>query len=87
MTSISSRTVCKYRNHFIFDLLTINQLLFPPPPSLTKREREERQYKKQLLNIAKEHEKARELERIQRYHMPQDLKKGEKCKCSMSRDI
>lgn len=48
--------------------------------SLTKREREERQYKKQLLNIAKEHEKARELERIQRYHMPQDLKKGEKCK-------
>ncbi|EDW11612.1 pre-mRNA-splicing factor ATP-dependent RNA helicase DHX16 [Drosophila mojavensis] len=45
---------------------------------LTKREREERQYKKQLLNIAKEHEKARELERIQRYHMPQDLKKGER---------
>ncbi|XP_023172498.1 pre-mRNA-splicing factor ATP-dependent RNA helicase DHX16 [Drosophila hydei] len=45
---------------------------------LTKREREERQYKKQLLNIAKEHEKARELERIQRYHMPRDLKKGER---------
>ncbi|XP_067620340.1 pre-mRNA-splicing factor ATP-dependent RNA helicase DHX16 [Eurosta solidaginis] len=45
---------------------------------LTKREREEREYKKQLLQIAKEHEKARELERIQRYHMPQDLKKGEK---------
>ncbi|XP_030376802.1 pre-mRNA-splicing factor ATP-dependent RNA helicase DHX16 [Scaptodrosophila lebanonensis] len=45
---------------------------------LTKREREERKYKKQLLNIAKEHEKARELERIQRYHMPQDMKKGER---------
>ncbi|KAH8400605.1 hypothetical protein KR222_008380 [Zaprionus bogoriensis] len=45
---------------------------------LTKREREERQYKQQLLSIAKEHEKARELERIQRYHMPQDLKKGER---------
>ncbi|EDW27255.1 GL21126 [Drosophila persimilis] len=45
---------------------------------LTKREREERQYKKQLLNIAKEHEKARELERVQRYHMPQDMKKGER---------
>ncbi|EDV98738.1 pre-mRNA-splicing factor ATP-dependent RNA helicase DHX16 [Drosophila grimshawi] len=45
---------------------------------LTKREREERQYKKQLLSIAQEHEKARELERVQRYHMPQDLKKGER---------
>ncbi|XP_065355621.1 pre-mRNA-splicing factor ATP-dependent RNA helicase DHX16 [Calliphora vicina] len=45
---------------------------------LTKKEREEREYKKQLLTIAKEHEKARELERIQRYHMPRDLKKGEK---------
>lgn len=45
---------------------------------LTKREKEEREYKKQLLTIAKEHEKARELERIQRYRMPQDMKKGEK---------
>ncbi|XP_036320983.1 pre-mRNA-splicing factor ATP-dependent RNA helicase DHX16 [Rhagoletis pomonella] len=45
---------------------------------LTTREREEREYKKQLLQIAKEHEKARELERIQRYHIPQNLKKGEK---------
>lgn len=45
---------------------------------LTKREKEERDYKKQLLTIAKEHEKARELERVQRYHMPQDMKKGEK---------
>lgn len=47
---------------------------------LTAREREEREYKKQLLQIAKEHEKARELERIQRYHIPQNLKKGEKGK-------
>ncbi|CAD6997189.1 unnamed protein product [Ceratitis capitata] len=46
--------------------------------SLTAREREEREYKKQLLQIAKEHERARELERIQRYHIPQNLKKGEK---------
>ncbi|KAH8307284.1 hypothetical protein KR044_008936 [Drosophila immigrans] len=45
---------------------------------LTERERQDRRYKKQLLNIAKEHEKARELERVQRYHMPQDLKKGER---------
>ncbi|KAH8255382.1 hypothetical protein KR038_002017 [Drosophila bunnanda] len=45
---------------------------------LTQREKEERQYKKQLLNIAKEHEKARELERVQRYRMPQDMKKGER---------
>lgn len=48
--------------------------------SLTEKERKEREYKKQLLTIAKEHEKARELERIQRYHMPRDLKKGEKGK-------
>lgn len=46
--------------------------------SLTAREKEERAYKKQLLEIAKEHEKAREIERIQRYQMPQDRKKGEK---------
>lgn len=47
---------------------------------MTAKEREERDYKKQLLQIAKEHEKARELERIQRYHIPQNLKKGEKGK-------
>lgn len=45
---------------------------------LTEREREERAYKKKLLSIAKDHEKARDLERVQRYHMPQDVKKGEK---------
>lgn len=45
---------------------------------LTEREKEERAYKKRLLNIAKDHEKARDLERVQRYHMPQDVKKGEK---------
>ncbi|XP_012538179.1 pre-mRNA-splicing factor ATP-dependent RNA helicase DHX16 [Monomorium pharaonis] len=41
---------------------------------LTERERQERAHKKQLLHLAKEHEKARELERMQRYHMP--LEKG-----------
>lgn len=46
--------------------------------SLTDRERKEREHKKQLLQIAQEHEKARELERVQRYRMPQDMKKGEK---------
>lgn len=45
---------------------------------LTEREKEERAYKKKLLSIAKDHEKARDLERVQRYHMPQDVKKGEK---------
>ncbi|KAK9888360.1 hypothetical protein WA026_000614 [Henosepilachna vigintioctopunctata] len=43
---------------------------------LTERERKERQHKKELLKLAQEHEKARELERIQRYHMPKDLGKG-----------
>ncbi|XP_052124622.1 pre-mRNA-splicing factor ATP-dependent RNA helicase DHX16 [Frankliniella occidentalis] len=44
---------------------------------LTEREKKERERKKQLLYLAKEHERARELERIQRYHMPQDKKKGD----------
>lgn len=46
--------------------------------SLTEREKADREHKKQLLQIAQEHEKARELERVQRYRMPQDMKKGEK---------
>lgn len=41
---------------------------------LTEREKKDREHKKKLLELAKEHEKARELERIQRYHMPQDSK-------------
>lgn len=39
---------------------------------LTERERREREHKKQLLQLAKDHEKARELERVQRYHMPHE---------------
>lgn len=41
---------------------------------MTEQEKRERTHKKELLRLAKEHEKARELERIQRYHMP--LEKG-----------
>ncbi|XP_043486982.1 pre-mRNA-splicing factor ATP-dependent RNA helicase DHX16 [Polistes fuscatus] len=44
---------------------------------LTEREKREREHKKQLLQLAKEHEKARELERVQRYHMPLEKKKLE----------
>ncbi|CAH0700533.1 unnamed protein product [Spodoptera exigua] len=46
--------------------------------SLTQRERLEREHKKTILKLAKEHEKARELENVQRYHMPQDLGKDAK---------
>ncbi|CAH0555809.1 unnamed protein product [Brassicogethes aeneus] len=42
---------------------------------LTEREKKERAHKKELLRLAMEHEKARELERVQRYHMPRDLGK------------
>lgn len=42
--------------------------------SLTEREKAEREHKKRLLDLAKEHERARELERVRRYHMPQDCK-------------
>ncbi|CAA9997872.1 unnamed protein product [Nesidiocoris tenuis] len=41
---------------------------------LTEREKKERSHKRKLLELAKEHEKARELERVQRYHMPRDVK-------------
>lgn len=41
---------------------------------MTQRELIDREHKKKLLNLAKEHEKARELENVQRYHMPQDIK-------------
>ncbi|GFG40919.1 hypothetical protein Cfor_11095 [Coptotermes formosanus] len=44
---------------------------------LTERERKDREHKKKLLQLAKEHEKARELEKIQRYHMPEDIRKGQ----------
>lgn len=39
---------------------------------LTERERKDREYKKKILSLAKEHDKARELELVQRYHMPDD---------------
>ncbi|XP_050515877.1 pre-mRNA-splicing factor ATP-dependent RNA helicase DHX16 [Diabrotica virgifera virgifera] len=42
---------------------------------LTEREKKDRVHKKELLKLAQEHEKARELERVQRYHMPRDLGK------------
>ncbi|XP_058796016.1 pre-mRNA-splicing factor ATP-dependent RNA helicase DHX16 [Phymastichus coffea] len=44
---------------------------------LTEREKRERAHKKELLRLATEHEKARELERVQRYHMPLDKKRLE----------
>lgn len=44
---------------------------------LTERERKEREHKKITLELAKKHEKARNLENAQRYHMPRDVKQGE----------
>ncbi|XP_070509212.1 pre-mRNA-splicing factor ATP-dependent RNA helicase DHX16 [Chironomus tepperi] len=45
---------------------------------LTEKEKRDRDYKKRILDIAKQHERARGIENIQRYHMPKDMKKGEK---------
>ncbi|CAG9798071.1 unnamed protein product [Chironomus riparius] len=45
---------------------------------LTEKEKRDREYKKRILDIAKQHERARGIENIQRYHMPKDMKKGEK---------
>jgi pre-mRNA-splicing factor ATP-dependent RNA helicase DHX16 len=43
---------------------------------LTEREKLERRYKKKILELAKKHDKAGEIEKVQRYHMPQDRKDG-----------
>ena len=43
---------------------------------LTERERRERNYKKTVLNLATAHTKAAEIEKVQRYVMPEDRKKG-----------
>jgi pre-mRNA-splicing factor ATP-dependent RNA helicase DHX16 len=43
---------------------------------LTERERKERQFKKTVLELARKHESAGEIEKVQRYHMPQDRKTG-----------
>lgn len=45
---------------------------------LTEREKTDREYKKKVLTLAKEHGKARELERIQRYRMPKESKEIDK---------
>lgn len=39
---------------------------------LSRQEKAELDYKKKVLQLAKEHERARELEKIDRYHMPED---------------
>ncbi|XP_063236844.1 pre-mRNA-splicing factor ATP-dependent RNA helicase DHX16 [Bacillus rossius redtenbacheri] len=44
---------------------------------LSERERRERDHKRKLLRLARDHEEARELERVQRYHMPHDTRKGQ----------
>ncbi len=40
--------------------------------SLTKREQEDLKYKKKILTLAREHEKAAEVEKVDRYYMPED---------------
>ena len=41
---------------------------------LTKREKEDRKYKEKILNLADAYSKASEIEKVQRYHMPEDRK-------------
>lgn len=77
--NICSTIACKCSHHFCHGNICIINF-FVIATRLTEREKKDREHKKQLLQIAKEHEKARELERVQRYKMPQDMKKGEKGK-------
>jgi len=39
---------------------------------LTAREKKDREYKKNILRLAKEHDRAREIETVQRYRMPDE---------------
>ena len=41
---------------------------------LTERERQEMKYKKNILELARQHDKASEVEKVQRYQMPKDRK-------------
>lgn len=45
---------------------------------LSKREKQDREYKKKVYSLAVEHAKAGELEKVQRYEMPQENKKPAK---------
>ena len=45
---------------------------------LSKREKQDREYKKKVFNLALEHAKAGELEKVQRYEMPQENQKPAK---------
>lgn len=42
---------------------------------LTDRERKDLKYKKDILELARQHDKAKEMEKIERYHMPEASKK------------
>jgi len=40
--------------------------------SLTKAEKKDREYKKNILRLAREHDRAREMENVKRYQMPDE---------------
>lgn len=42
---------------------------------LTEREKKDLEYKKTILDLARKHDRASEIEKVQRYHMPEDRKK------------
>ncbi|XP_054712032.1 pre-mRNA-splicing factor ATP-dependent RNA helicase DHX16-like [Uloborus diversus] len=42
---------------------------------LTSKEKKELEYKKKILELAKQHDKAKEMEKIERYHMPEASRK------------
>jgi len=44
---------------------------------LTEREKKEKEYRKKILGLAKEHERARDIEKVQRYAMPDDKSRGD----------
>ena len=45
--------------------------------NLTEREKEQKKYRKTILELAKQHDKASEVEKVQRYYMPDEKKKNQ----------
>merc|ERR1719350_1533432 len=45
--------------------------------NLTEREKKEKKYRKTILELAKQHDKADEIEKVDRYYMPDEKKKNQ----------
>lgn len=63
--------VCRC-SHFALVGISFTVLCFLVISRLTKAEKQNLEYQKQLLALAKQHKKAADLEKVNRFHMPKD---------------